>query len=405
MNPICGSPALTLDDLAIATGRPHFSELLHIGRPNVGSEELLLDRIRGMLRRRWFTNNGPLVLELEARLAHFLGVRHCILTSNATIALELAFRALELSGEVIVPSFTFVATVHALQWIGVKPVFCDIEPSSHNLDPEHAARLITPRTSAIVGVHLWGKACAHQKLAAIAAQHRLRLIFDASHAFACSSNGQLIGSLGDCEVFSFHATKFFNTFEGGAITTASADLAQKLRLLRNFGFAGIDQVVDLGINGKMSEICAAMGLTGLESLDQFIAANRRNYQVYRDRLAALPGLHLVRFEESERQNYQYVVIEIDEAAAGLTRNDLLRVLEAENVLARRYFYPGCHRMEPYRTLYPDAGKQLPRTEALTERVLVLPTGLAVSPRDAELICEIISAALRSPEECRRLLAR
>ena len=331
-------------------------------------------RINDLLDRRWLTNNGPFVQEFEQRVADFLGVKHCIAMCNATVALEIAIRALGLHGEVIVPSFTFIATAHALQWQEITPVFCDVDPATHNLDPAKVEAMITPRTTGIIGVHVWGRPCAIEALSEIAQRRGLKLMFDAAHAFGCSYRGRMIGNFGEAEVFSFHATKFFNTFEGGAVVTNDDELAAKIRLMKNFGFAGYDNVIYVGTNGKMSEVSAAMGLTGLESLDEFIAANRRNYAAYRAGLQDMPGIQLIAYDEAERCNYQYVIVEVDEATAGISRDDLVRVLHAENVLARRYFYPGCHQMEPYRSYFPHAGLLLPETERLTQRVMSLPTG-------------------------------
>jgi dTDP-4-amino-4,6-dideoxygalactose transaminase len=231
-------------------------------------------------------------------------------------------------------------------------------------------------------------------------------MFDAAHAFGNSYKGRMIGSFGQAEVFSFHATKFFNTFEGGAITTNDDDLAAKMRLMKNFGFAGMDNVICIGTNGKMSEVSAAMGLTGLESLDEFISANRRNYAVYRDGLRDIPGIQPIAYDVIERCNYQYIVVEVDEGIAGISRDDLVRVLHAENVLARRYFYPGCHQMEPYRSYFPRAGLLLPETERLTQRVMSLPTGTAVGPEEIESICAIIRLSVtRSKELIHRLTAK
>ena len=215
----------------------------------------------------------------------------------------------------------------------------------------------------------------------------------------------MIGGFGDAEVFSFHATKFFNTFEGGAVTTNDDELAEKIRLMKNFGFAGYDQVIYIGTNGKMSEISAAMGLTSLESLDDFIETNHRNYQQYRRELTEMAGLRLLTFDENEKCNYQYIVVEIDETKAGLSRDELVHVLHAENIIARRYFYPGCHRMEPYRTSYPDAGRELPLTEQLADRVMTLPTGTALGEAEISGICRIIRRAIsRGPEIHERLSA-
>lgn len=205
----------------------------------------------------------------------------------------------------------------------------------------------------------------------------------------------MIGGFGDAEVYSFHATKFFNSFEGGAVVTNDDGLAEKIKLMKNFGFAGYDNVVYIGTNGKMSEIQAAMGLTGLESLDEFIATNRHNYLRYRRELEGVRGISLLEYDENEKCNYQYVVVEVDEPAAGVSRDHLLDVLWAENVLARRYFYPGCHRMEPYRTQLPDAGLRLPATESLTKRVLVLPTGTAVGDDDIAKVVGIIKTVVEN----------
>lgn len=392
-----------LDQLAIFGGSPAFSEKLHVGRPNIGNHEQLLARIGDILNRRWLTNNGPCVQELEQRIAAFVGVRHCIAMCNATIALEILIRALGLTGEVIVPSFTFIATAHALHWQGITPVFCDVDPKTHNLDPKRVAQALTPRTSGIIGVHLWGRACDVAALSEIAGTRNLKLIFDAAHAFGCSYRGKNIGSLGEAEVFSFHATKFFNSFEGGAIVTNNDDLARKVRLMMNFGFAGYDDVVELGTNGKMTEACAAMGLENLLSLTDFVATNRNNYEHYQRELARIPGLSLLRFDEPEKNNYQYVVIEVDENTTRVSRDELVKILWAENVLARRYFYPGCHRMEPYRSLFANVGAKLPQTEKLVKRVLVLPTGTAVSPADVAKICGILETIILNGSEVRRRL--
>src|SRR6266508_932473 len=216
-------------DLAINGAPPMFAEPIHVGRPNIGNHKRFLQRASDILDSGWLSNNGPIAQEFEQRIAAFLGVRHCVAMCNGTIALEIATRALELKGEVIVPSYTFIATAHALQWQEITPIFADIDPATHNLDPAAVWRMITPRTTGIVGVHLWGRASPVKELEAIASEHNLRLMFDASHGFGCSLDGKLLGGFGECEVFSFHATKFFNTFEGGAVVTNNDTLAEKMR--------------------------------------------------------------------------------------------------------------------------------------------------------------------------------
>ena len=394
-----------LSQLAVLGGTPLFAAPIHVGRPNIGNRDRLLARINEMLDRGWLSNNGPFVQEFERKTAEFLGVRHCIAMCNGTIALEIAIRATGMRGEVIVPSFTFIATAHALQWQKITPVFCDIDPRTHLIDPAQVQQMITPRTTGIVGVHVWGQPCDIEALSQIARRRNLTLMFDAAHAFGCSYRGRMIGNFGIAEVFSFHATKFFNTFEGGAIATNDDDLAAKIRLMKNFGFHGYDNVEYIGTNGKMSEVCAAMGLTGLESLDEFVEHNRRNYRQYRRELAGLPGIRMLAWNESERCNYQYVVAEIEEELTEISRDELVRTLHAENILARRYFYPGCHRMEPYRSFFPHAGLMLPATERVAQRLLVLPTGTTIGESEISGICAVIRLIAANGRALRqRLLA-
>lgn len=367
-------------------------EPLHVGRPNVGNRARLFDRFNDILGSCWFTNNGPYVKQFEQRIAEFLGVKHCVAICNATVALEIACRALDLKGEVIMPAYTFAATAHAFQWQEVRPRFADIDPLTHNLDPESVESLITPLTSAIVGVHVWGRACDTAALEAIGRHHDLTVLYDAAHAFGCTHGGRMIGGFGRCEVFSFHATKFLNSFEGGAVTTNDDALAEKLRLMRNFGFTGVDRVAHLGVNGKMTEVCAAMGITSLEAIDELVATNRRNYEAYHAELTGLPGLTVLRYSEQEKSNFQYIVVEIDPANCPRDRDDLVAALQRQNVLARKYFWPGCHRMEPYCSR-PDGIPTLPATERVAARVMILPTGQAVNMDSVKRIGRILRGAL------------
>jgi dTDP-4-amino-4,6-dideoxygalactose transaminase len=393
----------TYNDLAIFGDPPSFSDQLHVGRPNIGNRECFLALVHDMLDRRWLSNDGPYVQELERRIAALLGVKHCIAMCNGTIALEIASRALELKGEVIVPSFTFIATAHALQWQEVTPVFCDIDPKTHHINPRQVETMINSRTTGIIGVHTWGRPCDIDALSEIARKYHLRLMFDAAHAFACSHHGKMIGNFGNVEVFSFHATKFFNTLEGGAAVTNDDDLAKKMRLMKNFGFADYDSVIYVGTNGKMNEASAAMGLTNLESLEVFVAENKRNYECYRSCLEGIPGISLLQYDEGEKRNYHYIILEVDEAETGLSRDELQKVLWAENILARRYFYPGCHRMEPYRSYFPHAHIQLKETEEVAKRVLSLPTGSTIDPQSIEKICRIIRLAMENSKDVRKHL--
>lgn len=390
--------------LALFGGRPCFPEPLHVGRPHPGDAGRLAGRVQEILDRRWFTNNGPLVREFEQRIGELVGVRHCVATANATLALELTLEALKLTGEVVVPAFTFVATAAAVVRRGLRPVFCDVDPRTHQIDLEQAARLITPRTSAILAVHLWGSPCDVTGLEELAGRQGLRLILDAAHAFASEHPRGPVGQFGDAEVFSFHATKFIHSAEGGAVTTNSDSLAEELRLLRNFGFTGLDQVACVGTNAKLSELHAAMGLTSLDELPRLLEINRRNYDAYRTVLGDIPGLRLLEIPSTCRHNRQYIVVTVESPPCPFSRDELVALLWSENVLARRYFTPGCHRMPAFQT-HVDATTSLPVTERLCETVLQLPTGSNVTEQAIELIGGIIRAACAQADRVRERLAQ
>jgi len=391
---------VTVEDLAILGGAPTFDVPLHVGRPNIGDRQRFQEYVNDILDRRWLTNEGRYATQFEQRVAQVTGVEHCVAVCNGTLALQIAMKALGLHGEVIIPSFTFIATAHALRWNGITPVFCDIEPNTHNIDPIKVEQLITPRTTGIVGVHVWGRPCNIDALVDIAEQRGLKLLFDAAPGFGCSYKKRMLGGFGHAEVFSFHATKVVNCLEGGAVVTNDGDLARRLRLMRNFGFTDYDRTNDLGINGKMNEISAAMGLTNLQSLDEFVQANYRNYEQYRRDLAGVPGISVMTYDEEERNNFQYVVLEIDDRETSITRDQLVKILHAENVLARRYFYPGCHRMEPYRSDFARGGMALPETERLGDRVLCLPTGTSIGSKAIAGISEILRFAIANSEQLR-----
>jgi len=387
-----------IDELSFFGGVPTFQDALHVGRPNIGDQRKFQERVDDILDRKWLTNDGRYVREFEHRIAELTGVKHCVAMCNATVALEIAIRALGMVGEVIIPSFTFVATAHALQWQEITPVFCDVDPRTHTLDPGKVERMITPRTTGIIAVHLWGNYCNVNALSEISKRRGLRLLFDSAHAFACSYIGRMIGSFGDAEVFSFHATKFVNSLEGGAVVTNSDELARKMSLMKNFGFTYYDQTDYIGTNGKMNEMSAAMGLTNLESIDEFVDVNRANYRQYAAELSGLEGVTLLPYDETEKCNYQYVVLEIDQAKTMVSRDQLMEILHRENILARRYFYPGCHRMEPYRSYFPHAGLLLPETERLTNRVLCLPTGTGVDRSQISIVGALVRLVVENGAE-------
>ncbi|MFJ4100257.1 aminotransferase class I/II-fold pyridoxal phosphate-dependent enzyme [Amycolatopsis japonica] len=372
-----------------------FSNPLHVGRPNVGDRDRFLERINGALDRLWLANNGPLVREFEARVAEMAGTEHCVPVANATTGIQIAAKAagLQPGDEVIVPSFTSPATPHALQWVGLVPVFCDVEAKTANADPEHVEQLIGPKTRAIVGVHVFGRPCEIDQLSKLAEWHGIPVLFDAAQAVGCTYKGKPVGGFGSAEIFSFHATKYVNSFEGGAIVTNDERIASQARVMRNLGLDDNRETVACGINGRMTEAAAAMGLTSLEAMEAFMEINRANHESYRDGLAGLPGVKVYEQADEERANHQYVVIEVDAATAGIHRDAVQAALTEQNVLARPYFHPGCHMIDPYRER-PDVHTPLPlpRTEALCERVLSLPTGTAVGPAEIAAVCEIIRDA-------------
>ncbi len=398
------STSKSLRRLAVFGGHPAFETALHVGRPNLGDLERFRQRVDQALERNWLTNDGPLLAEFEERVADLLGVEHCIATCNGTMALAIAGRAAGVEGEVIVPAFTFVATAHAFDWQGIKPVFCDVSLDSHHIDPQSADRAITENTTAIVGVHTWGRAAPVEALSALAQRRGLTLLFDAAPAFSCTHGGTMIGGFGRAEALSFHATKVVNTIEGGAVVTNDGEVAERARRMRSYGFVATDTVVSTGTNAKMSEISAAMGLTSLESLEEWRAHNRENHEHYQRGLLGLPGLRLLGYPEGERSVFHNVVVEVDGAEAGLTRDVLHDVLVAENVLVRRYFFPGCHRMEPYRSRAASANApalSLANTERLSHTVLSLPTGTQLGGPEIDRICGIVRSALAEPGEVTR----
>jgi dTDP-4-amino-4,6-dideoxygalactose transaminase len=374
--------------LAILGGKPLFDQPLHVGKPNIPDKAAFMQQVDEIWESGRLTNNGPKVAEFESAIQDKLGVKHCIAICNATRALEIAIRTLDMNGEVIVPSFTFVATAHSLQWQGITPIFCDIDPVTHCLDPDRLEGLITPRTTGIVPVHLWGNICKIEEIARVAEKHGLALLYDASHAFGCSYDGNMVGGFGDAEVFSFHATKIMTTFEGGCITTNNDELASTIRLMKNFGFSGRDNVIHIGTNGKMSEISAAMGLVSLQQFDDFVSHGQKNYAGYLEGIDKIDGLNMVRYLDGQAHNYHYIVFSVDDKLV-INRDQILKILEAEKILARRYFYPGCHRMEPYKSFYPNAGLLLPVTEAFSDKLICLPNSTATEIEDVEKIVDLL----------------
>lgn len=395
MNPACRR-------LAILGGEPCFEHPLHVGLPSVGDAPRFLERAQAILESRRFTNFGPYVAEFERRIAGMIGVDHCIATCNATSAISLTAAALGVQGSVVVPGFTFIATAHALHANGLRVCFADIDPDSHHLAVAGLERAIAPDTTAVVAVNLWGHACRIDELERFCRDRDLKLIFDSAQAFGSTYRGVPLGRFGDAEVFSFHATKAINSFEGGAITTNDAELAARLRLMINFGFSGEDCIESWGTNAKMPEICAAMGLTSLEAMDDIFQRHGAVHALYAGLLSSIDGLNVLREPPGERSAHHYVVVRV-EPDYGLSRDQLLAVLRAENILARRYFYPPCHKAPPYRNLPENVALRLPATEEVCSTVICLPTGPDMSAQDVRSICAVLAAAASQAASVRRVM--
>jgi len=253
----------------------------------------------------------------------------------------------------------------------------------------------------IIATHTWGRPCEVDLLIKIAKKNNLKLLFDAAHAFGCSYRGEMIGHFGDAEIFSFHATKFFNTFEGGAVVTNNDELAKKIRLMKNFGFSGMDNVVYIGTNGKMSEISAAMGLTSFESINDFISTNELNYRAYKRIFSDVNGMEIIEYDLKEKNNFHYIVFELNEEKFGINRDDLVKILHFENIRVRRYFFPGCHKMEPYKSI--NSNLKLPETEKILLKVLILPNGFSVNEKVIKEIHSLLLFIQKNSKEINKKL--
>jgi len=378
----------SLSDLAIFGGAPAFAKPLHVAQVNLPPWHEIEASFRAIFERRYFANHGPLVGELEARISSLLGVQHAICVTNGTVALTILAAALEIRGEVIVPAFTFPATAQALSWAGLAPVLCDVDPETHMASEATITPCITPRTKAILAVHLWGRPCTPEKLEALAAKHGLSLIFDACHAFDGASRGRKIGTFGAGEAFSFHATKVVSGGEGGCITTNDKGLAERLRTIRSFHPSETFCQVEKRMNGKMSEAQAAMTLLGLDHLPANVAANRRRHEAFRHGLAGIPGVTSVAYAPAESNSYQYMVLEIEPEKIGIDRDTIMDLLAAENVICRRHFSPGLHRIPPFSTASASR-MAFPGTDYLCRRLLQLPNSQSMTEEDVETVCALI----------------
>jgi dTDP-4-amino-4,6-dideoxygalactose transaminase len=386
---------------ALLGGAPAFKDPVYVTRAVVPDEAAFAEHLASIFASRWFTNDGQIALELEERLRERLGVRFCAAFCNGTIALHVALRTLDLFGEVITSPFTFPATVHAIQWNGLTPVFCDIDADSYNLDVSRAAELITSRTSAIVPIHVFGNPCDVLGIQRLAEQHHLKVVYDAAHAFGVSHLGRPIGSWGDLSVFSFHATKLFHTAEGGAIVGADSSHFDRCTSLRNHGIVSEEEVRGVGLNGKLSELHAAVGLASLDRTEAEIRARSRLTNRYQERLSKIEGIRFQSFTPETVRNYAYYPIEIDTDAFGLTRDQLHMALRAENIIARKYFSPLCSENPSYRHLASADPAELPNARRLAARILCLPLYGSLELDDVDRITDTIIAIQAAAPTIRR----
>lgn len=342
-----------------------------VTQPYLPPLEEFIPYLEEIWENRWLTNGGPFHQQLERELADYLGVEHLSLFANGTLALVTALQALRITGEVITTPYTFAATTHSLLWNDIRPVFVDIDPETCNLDPDRIEEAITPATTAILPVHCHGIPCDVDRIERIADTYGLKVIYDAAHAFGVRRDGESILRHGDLSILSFHATKVFNTFEGGAIICPDAKIKQRIDYLKNFGFADEVTVVAPGINGKMNEISAAFGLLQLKHIDAALAARQRIFARYSEALQAVPGLNLLRVPDDLMWNHAYCPVFVDNTYP-LSRDELYQRLKIKGIHARRYFYPLVSSFPMYRSLPSADPNRLPNASRLAEQVICLP---------------------------------
>jgi|SRR6185369_4804141 len=340
---------------------------------------------------KWLTNNGKFHQELESALADYLGVKYISLFSNGTLALITALQCLRITGEVITTPFSFVATTHALHWNGITPVFCDIESNGFNLDPEKIEAAITPKTTAILPVHVYGNPCDLKAIQTIADTYGLHVIYDACHAFGVNVHGNSIANFGDLSVLSFHATKVFNTFEGGAIVSSDEKTKKRIDYLKNFGFKDEVTVVAPGINAKMNEVQAAFGLLQLKYIDKAIAKRHDIASIYRDELDKVEGLLMLHDIEGVRHNYSYFPVLIDELAYGFARDEVYDLFKENGIYARRYFYPLISSFPTYKGLPSASPANLPVAEKIGKQILCLPIYPDLEQAELEKIIRLLKS--------------
>ena len=366
-----------------------FVEPIYVTRPALPDRKAVYRKIDEIWDSQWLTNIGNQHKLFESTVREYLGVPNISLFCNGTMALQLACQALRLSGEVITTPFTFVATSHVLYWNNLKPVFCDIESQTFNIDPDRIESLITPYTTAILPVHVFGYPCNITAIEEIANRYGIRVIYDAAHCFGVEVDGDPIGNFGDISMFSFHATKIFHTVEGGALTYRNGSLKERLELSSNFGFKGEEEIVVPGINGKMNEIQAAIGLLMLDLIKEECRKREQLTLIYRERLKNVPGIDFREDVPDVKHNYYNFAITVNEEEFGISRDELYDSLKKYNVFTRKYFYPLCSQLQCYRYLPSSSPTNLPVAEKITKMILSLPLYGAFNEEDVQRICDII----------------
>ena len=364
-------------------------KLITVTSPLLPSLDDFLPYLQDIWDRKWLTNNGHYHQELEKALCEYLKVPYISLFTNGTLPLMCALQALRITGEVITTPFSFVATTHSLWWNGIKPVFVDIDPDTCNIDPAKIEAAITPRTTAIMPVHVYGKPCDTERIQEIADKYGLKVIYDAAHAFGVEVDGRSILEAGDMSTLSFHATKVYNTIEGGALVCHDEKVKRRIDYLKNFGFAGETTIVAPGINGKMDEIRSAYGLLNLKRVDGAIAARWRVAMRYREALRNVPGIRVMEDMPGFRHNYSYFPVFVDAEKYGMTRDELYFKLKEENVLGRRYFYPLISEFSTYRGLDSARMENLPVATRVANSVVCLPMYHSLDGEDVDRILKLI----------------
>lgn len=358
-----------------------------VTRSSMPSMEEYIEEIRSIWDSHWLTNMGEKHKALQAELQKYMGVPAVELLTNGHMALELSLQAMNLQGEVITTPFTFASTTHAIVRNGLEPVFCDIDPETYTMDVTQIERLITDRTCAILPVHVYGNICNIEEIERIAHKYGLKVLYDAAHTFGETYKGQGIGNFGDASCFSFHATKVFNTIEGGAVCYRDPDMGRRLYELKNFGIHGLEEVDAVGANAKMNEFCAAMGLCNLRHVDEEIAKRRAVVERYREHLEGVDGLRLNVQQPEVRSNYAYFPVVFDENLFGASRNEVMDALAQNGIGARKYFYPLTNTFECFHGKYDvDA---TPVALHVAKRVLTLPLYADLSMEDVDRICKIV----------------